>query len=313
MLHKKISRFFAASLFAALLVLTACTPEAPQESEPKLEDVHPLKASDGIIGTWVNEDPGVYGEKYDIGVSYYNNYSRSDSNWQYHADQWFLYYSTKHPYLYKISETSGILYAQFDDEEHIGASASVGQWYAFYYKNLSSDSVEICQAAKAGGKLACDTLEKAVSEFTIENGYYGIFSSCEKKSNSDPETLNIVALDKLKCMSKLIFTESEVELQMMKSSSWETYYGFKFAPSRNKSKETGNVVLYLYNASESSYTGDLMYLKVINKGDNNDGVVYCYMYDDEEEDNDSILEFMYPDNMPVLTSEQITKLKNAYN
>ena len=186
MLHNKISRFFAASLFAALLVLTACTPEAPQESGPKLEDVHPLKASDGIIGTWVNDVPSQsYGEKYDIGTSYYNNYSRSDSNWNYHADQWFLYYSTNNLKLYKINDTSGIIYAQFNDAEHIGASANVGQWYALYYKNLTSNSVQISQAFKTGGKLACDTLEKAVSEFTIENGYYGIFSTCiNTNSNS---------------------------------------------------------------------------------------------------------------------------------
>lgn len=52
------------------------------------------------------------------------------------------------------------------------------KFYAICYKNLTENSCDFSNAYKdedAGGKAYCDSLEDAKKEFTIENGYYGIF------------------------------------------------------------------------------------------------------------------------------------------
>ena len=52
------------------------------------------------------------------------------------------------------------------------------KFYAICYKNLTEISCDFSNAYKdedAGGKAYCDSLENAKKEFTIENGYYGLF------------------------------------------------------------------------------------------------------------------------------------------
>lgn len=68
------------------------------------------------------------------------------------------------------------------DAAHIGYGATVGQWYALYYQDLTAHSVSFGQPYKDGGKAACDTLKEAVEEFTIDNGYYDLsrLSECTK-------------------------------------------------------------------------------------------------------------------------------------
>ncbi len=153
MKNLKFSRLFAALMFVAVLGLTGCKPE-PEVQEP-------------IYGTWVSDS-----EKYVISATDYDNYSRYDSNWEFHADQWFLYYSTNEVHIRKIDDNSGYIYSKFDDAEHLGYMATVGQWYAIYYFDLTADSVKISGVADpAYTKYACDTLEEAIEEFTVENGY----------------------------------------------------------------------------------------------------------------------------------------------
>ncbi len=57
----------------------------------------------------------------------------------------------------------------------------VGKWYAISYKNLTSSSVQLSGAAKTGGVTSTSTLEQAISEFTIENGYFSYYSECAKQ------------------------------------------------------------------------------------------------------------------------------------
>ena len=56
----------------------------------------------------------------------------------------------------------------------------IGKWYAISYKNLTSSSISISGAFKADGIKAADTLDEAVREFTIANGYFGSYSECTK-------------------------------------------------------------------------------------------------------------------------------------
>ncbi|MBQ5434385.1 MAG: hypothetical protein IIU30_13195 [Treponema sp.] len=59
----------------------------------------------------------------------------------------------------------------------------VGKWYAISFKNLTSNSISLSGAAGAteGHYLtSTDTLEEAIAEFTIDNGYFGWYSELVK-------------------------------------------------------------------------------------------------------------------------------------
>ena len=166
----KFSRLFAAFSFVAILALAGCKNQ-PEESLP--EGVRELSENDAIIGTWVSD----YGEKYVITASDYDNYSNYGS-----ADgSYYLYYSTNNLLVKVIDSSSGIIYGQFDDEEHIGYGATKGQWYALMYTDLTDASVKLWQPYKADGKAACDTVDEAVKEFTVDNGYFAAPSTCKKQ------------------------------------------------------------------------------------------------------------------------------------
>ena len=57
----------------------------------------------------------------------------------------------------------------------------VGKWYAISYKELTSSSVKLSGAYKYGGVTSTTTLEQAIAEFTIANGYFGTYSECAKQ------------------------------------------------------------------------------------------------------------------------------------
>lgn len=59
----------------------------------------------------------------------------------------------------------------------------VGKWYAIAYKNLTDSSIQLSGAygsAEGHYKTSTDTLEEAITEFTIENGYFSYYSDCIK-------------------------------------------------------------------------------------------------------------------------------------
>ncbi len=175
MKHLKLSRLFAATLFVALLALTGCTPatEIEEKIKEKVLVVRPIEAGDKIVGTWVGM---TYGDKYEVTVSNYNNYYNDGT-------KDVLYYTTNNLEICELDKTSGIVYAQFNDADKIGYNASVNQWYAFYYFDLTD--TQVCISAAAGEKGGCDTLDEAIKTFTKKNGYFskkaGKFSTCKKQ------------------------------------------------------------------------------------------------------------------------------------
>lgn len=59
----------------------------------------------------------------------------------------------------------------------------IGKWYAISYKGLTASSLQISGAYKYDGKTSTETLEEAMAEFTIENGYFAMYSDCVKISD----------------------------------------------------------------------------------------------------------------------------------
>ena len=156
----KFSRLFAAALVVACLALTACKPAADEDKKPSIK------------GTWIS----TFDEKYEIKGSTYNNYYTAN-------DEFVLYFSTDSVEIVEATDETGFVFGKFNDADHIGFGATVGQWYCFYYSDLKEDSVKIYQPFKPTGKAACDSLEEAKTEYTIDNGYFDLSnpSVCKKQ------------------------------------------------------------------------------------------------------------------------------------
>lgn len=76
------------------------------------------------------------------------------------------------------SDASGIIYGRYTENTY--SPSVVGKYYAVSFKDLTDTSISISGAYKEKGKIATDSLVEAINEFTINNGYYGNYSSCKK-------------------------------------------------------------------------------------------------------------------------------------
>lgn len=76
------------------------------------------------------------------------------------------------------SDASGIIYGRYITNSFY--TNVVGKYYAVSFKDLTYSSVSISGAYKKDGKIATDSLVEAITEFTINNGYYSLYSSCKK-------------------------------------------------------------------------------------------------------------------------------------
>ena len=75
------------------------------------------------------------------------------------------------------SDASGIIYGRYITNSFY--TNVVGKYYAVSFKDLTDTSISISGAYK-DGKMSADTLVEAITEFTINNGYYSFYSSCKK-------------------------------------------------------------------------------------------------------------------------------------
>lgn len=123
-----------------------------------------------IYGTWVNKTD-TYTETYKITETMFSN----------------GYYEGNNLTVIESSDSSGYIYIKYtksmnDDWSYSETAPDVGKWYAISYKNLTDDTVSISGAYKSGGgATSTETLDEAVSEFTIENGYFGTYSDCKRQ------------------------------------------------------------------------------------------------------------------------------------
>ena len=166
----KSSRF-GRRVTSALLVLciafvamsfSGCKPPTDTGSVPEVSSLDLLK------GTW---NGSFTGESYTITETTF------DSAGSYAGDNLTVS---------EVDEKSGYIYIKFTraanaDWTYSETAPDVGKWYCVAYKNLSENSVSLSGAYNAAGKSACDTLDEAKKEFTIENGYFSGYSECVKK------------------------------------------------------------------------------------------------------------------------------------
>ena len=113
-----------------------------------------------LLGTW--ENPTYKGETYIYdGITFTSSGS----------------YKMKVKSIIWSSDASGIIYGKYTENTY--SPSVVGKYYAVSFKDLTDTSISISGAYK-DGKMSADTLVEAITEFTINNGYYGTYSSCKK-------------------------------------------------------------------------------------------------------------------------------------
>lgn len=137
-----------------------------------------------LTGTWVNSYSGGT-SVYKITSSTFDNsgtsiYNGTTSTYDSYAGNNLLVSYTDD------KETSGYIYIKYTrainpDYTYSETAQDVGKWYAIAFKDLTSSSLSLSGAYKENGKTSTETLEDAISTFTIANGYFSYFSECVKQ------------------------------------------------------------------------------------------------------------------------------------
>ena len=171
MKHLKKSSLLAFLLIFAMFFAVSC--DVAQEED--YTDTDNSKTSsfvdvpNNLIGTW--EFNGQWTESYTITK---DTFSSAGS------------YAGDSAKVYKTDDKSGYIYIKYTkaanaDWTYSETAPDVGKWYAVHYKDLTDSTLKLSAAYKADGKSATATIEEAKAEFTVDNGYFGIYSELEKK------------------------------------------------------------------------------------------------------------------------------------
>ena len=156
-------------MLLAMFFAVSCDVAQEENNTDNSETSVFVDVPDNLIGTW--EFHGQWDESYTITI---DSFSVAGS------------YSGNNAKVYKTSDNSGYIYIQYTkaanaDWTYSETAPDVGKWYAAHYKDLTNSTLKLSWAFKADGKTATATIEEAKAEFTVDNGYFGIYSELEKK------------------------------------------------------------------------------------------------------------------------------------
>ena len=160
MFHNKFSRFLAVFITVVSLCAFGCKT---QPEEVFISDLY---------GKWTSS----YDEVYEISKDYFKTYGES---WNGYEGDSIIIITNEN------DNASGTIFLKYtvsanSDWSYSDTAPDVGKWYAVSYKNLTKNSVSLSGALKSGGKTSTETLQEAIKEFTVANGYFGIYSECTK-------------------------------------------------------------------------------------------------------------------------------------
>lgn len=154
-----------AVLFALVSVLAFSFSACNVTTEPEVEHVYKqIDADDLLVGTWTD------GTKYGTYIITNTTFENAGS------------YKGNNLVVQKLDSTSGYIYIKYTvamnaDYSYSETAPDVGKWYAISYKDLGAEKISISGAYKDGGATSCETLDEAVTEFTVDNGYFGFYIS----------------------------------------------------------------------------------------------------------------------------------------
>ena len=176
-----VAAFLGALLIVVSLSFSLASCKTADDDNPLPQGIEELSADSPLIGKWQDS----YGSIYEISQTKFSNYGESYES-----------YAGNNLVISKSTDNSGYIYIQYTKAycaEHSNLeeykytydndSPDVGKWYAISYKSLTASSIQISGAYKKGGETSTETLEEAMAEFTIENGYFSTYSECVKLSN----------------------------------------------------------------------------------------------------------------------------------
>jgi len=164
-----------AALFVIGFVFTSCIPTTQNVIN---EDV-------SIIGKWVASEY----ESYEItSTTFKSGYEGNNLVIAYTNDEetaGYIYIKYTKAIESTTTEPTGDDKATWTDwgnnywSRYSTTAPDVGKWYAIAFKDLEANKVQISGAY--GAKSSTASLEEAIAEFTIEKGYFGMYSACTKQ------------------------------------------------------------------------------------------------------------------------------------
>lgn len=177
----KVRLLAGAVLVASLLMLVGCKPAADDDPIPEDKTYY-------LSGTW-KEEYGTYKidcikETFDAGEYSYagNEMVIRFSDEKCTAGTIFIKYTKAYEETTDDkSDDPTWTYSDWTKSyyRYSTTAPDVGKWYAISFKDLTNKSISISGAY--GTKASTDTLEEAVKEFTIENGYFSLYSECVRQ------------------------------------------------------------------------------------------------------------------------------------
>lgn len=155
-----------AVLFALVSVLAFSFSACNVTTEPEVEYVY----NDLLVGTWTD------GTKYGTYIITNTTFENAGS------------YKGHNLVVQKLDSTSGYIYIKYtvamnEDYSYSETAPDVGKWYAISYKDLGAEKISISGAYKDGGATSCETLDKAVTEFTVDHGYFAYYSPLTRQKS----------------------------------------------------------------------------------------------------------------------------------
>ena len=169
----------AATFLGALLVVVSlsfslASCKTADDDNPLPQGIEELSADSPLIGKWKDS----YGSIYEISQTEFSNYGENYNS-----------YAGKNLVISKSTDNSGYIYIQYTRAADKNwnyttdktKAPDVGKWYSISFKELTNSSIKLSGAY--GEKTSTETLEEAITEFTIENGYFANYSDCTKLSN----------------------------------------------------------------------------------------------------------------------------------
>ena len=143
-----------------------------------------------LDGTWVGVT-GSFTETYIIDVD--NSTFACDGNYE-GNNLVVSFVGDDYGYMYFVY-TKACEYAYSDPEDdswtevssygywyrYSDSAPDCGKWYAVAFKNFDGESIDLSGAYKYDGVTSCDSLDEAMTEFTIDNGYFSYYSSVSKQ------------------------------------------------------------------------------------------------------------------------------------
>ena len=149
----KLSRLFAAAVLVACLSFTGCKPAEDATAQVVVANYvyQQTNYKTLISGIWKSQ----YNDGYTINTS---SVVYDDGGYGFGWTRTIAEISDKYIYLVENNK-----------------------YYAVSYKDWNAVSCNFANAYKAGGKTSADSLLEAKTEFTIENGYFGLYGTYSKQ------------------------------------------------------------------------------------------------------------------------------------